>query len=411
MISRADCLAHDEKDALKHLRARYVVPPDVIYLDGNSLGLMPKAVPARIEKTLQVEWARDLITSWNVHGWFHLPRVMGNKIARLVGGGDGNVIVADTISINLFKLLTSALPLLPKRRVILTDNGNFPSDLYVAQGLNRFLDNRYEFRVVDPDAVADAISDDVAVVMLTEVDYRTARCQDMAEITRLAHAKGCLTIWDLSHSAGAIPVDLLGAQADFAVGCTYKYLNGGPGAPAFLFVHPRHQENAVPALVGWWGHASPFVFSADYVPAEGVIRQQCGTQGILSMQALDAALDQWADIDMHQLQAKSHSLCSTFMALVEEGCSRHGLVLAGPRTMALRGSHVSFHCPEGYAVMQALIARGVIGDFRAPDMIRFGFAPCYNTHAEVFDAAQHLADIMQTGSWNRPAFLARKAVT
>jgi kynureninase len=411
MITRQDCLDRDNNDPLRHLRDRYDCPPDLIYLDGNSLGLLPKAAVARVQKAVTDEWGRDLITSWNKNGWFHLPRVTGNKIARLIGAGDNNVIVADTISVNMFKLLTSALALRRDRKVILSDTGNFPSDLYVAQGINTFLADGHTLKTVAPEDIASAITADVAVVMLTEVDYRTSRRHDMSAITKLAHAKGALVIWDLAHSAGATPVAVLAANADFAVGCTYKYLNGGPGAPAFLFVHPRLQNVARSALVGWWGHAEPFAFSPDFVPADGIIRQQCGTQPILNLQALDAALDQWADVDMHDMKRKSDQLCEVFITLVESTCAAHGVKLAGPRNMADRGAHVSFHCPEGYAVMQALIARKVIGDFRSPDLIRFGFSASYNTFTEIFDAATHLADIMQNSGWSKPEFLARKAVT
>lgn len=411
MISRADCEVLDRKDPFRAHRERFHIPEGIIYLDGNSLGLMPKSAPARVADAVSRQWGEDLITSWNKNGWFHLPRLIGDKISRLIGGGAGNVIVADTISVNLFKVLTGALALKRERKVILSDSGNFPSDLYVAQGLNRFLADGRELKVVAPEEVAEAITEGIAVAMITEVDYRTARRHDMRAITKLAHDKGCLVIWDLAHSAGAVPVDLIGADADFAIGCTYKYLNGGPGAQAFVWVHPKHQASAEPALVGWWGHARPFAFDLAWEPAPGLVRQQCGTQAILSMVALDAAMDEWADVDLQALQQKSQGLCKLFIDLVETNCGKHGLKLAGPRDMAQRGSHVSFHCPEGYAVMQALIARSVIGDFRAPDIIRFGFAPLYNSQVEVFDAAAALAEILDARSWDKPEFLAKKAVT
>jgi kynureninase len=411
VTTRDDCQALDRADLLLPLRDRFIIPPGVIYLDGNSLGLCPKAVQARVQKAVTEEWARDLITSWNKHGWFELPQVAGNKLARLIGAAADSVVVADTISINLFKVLTAALGMRRERKVILSDNGNFPSDLYVAQGLSAFLHGQYEVRVVAPEDVAAAITPEVAVVMITEVDYRTARKHDMAAITAQAHANGALIIWDLAHSAGAFPVNLMGANADFAIGCTYKYINGGPGSQAFIFVHPRNQALAMPALVGWWGHSQPFAFALDYDAAPDMRRMQSGTQAIVSLAALDAALDCWADVDMEVLKEKSQSLCQLFILLVEEQCGAFGLALAGPRDMAQRGSHVSFHHPHGYAVMQALIARGVIGDFRAPDMVRFGFAALYNSHTEVFDAASILADILRRDAWNRPEFLQRKAVT
>jgi kynureninase len=372
---------------------------------------MPHGVQARVAHAMDVEWSQDLITSWNKHQWFTMPRGIGDRISRLIGGGEGNCIAADTISVNMFKVLTAALALRRARKIILSDSGNFPSDLYVAQGLNRFLRDGHELKVVAPEDVAAAITEDVAVVMITEVDYRTCRRHDMKALTALAHAKGCLIIWDLAHSAGAVPVDLLGADADFAIGCTYKYINGGPGSAAFVWVNPRLQATAQSALVGWWGHANPFAFDLEWKPADGLISMQCGTQGILSLVALDAAMMVWDEVDMQALHVKAKSLCSLFIALVDERCGKHGLKLAGPRDMDQRGSHVSFHCPEGYAVMQALIARKVIGDFRAPDLIRFGFAPLYNTHEEVFDAAAVLAEILDKRLWDRPEYLAKKAVT
>ncbi len=411
MISREHCLALDARDPLRGLREEFLAPEGMIYLDGNSLGLMPKSVPARIARTAQVEWGQDLITSWNKHGWFHLPRVTGNKIAQLIGAAADSVIVADTISVDVFKVLSAALALRRGRKIILSDSGNFPSDLYVAQGLTTFLTDGHELRIVAAEELSSAITEDVAVVMATEVDYRTSRRHDMAAITAQAHSKGALTIWDLAHSAGAFAVNIDAAKADFAVGCTYKYLNGGPGAPAFVYVHPRLQNEALPALVGWWGHAAPFAFATEYVPADGIIRQQCGTQSILALAALDEALDIWAGIDMVAYDAKAKSLCSTFIAAVEQDSNRHGLQLAGPRNMAERGSHVSFHHSEGYAVMQAMIARKVIGDFRAPDIVRFGFSALYNTHAEAFDAAQALLDVLKARDWDRAEFRAKKAVT
>jgi kynureninase len=320
-------------------------------------------------------------------------------------------VVGDTISVNLFKVLTAALKLQPGRNVILSDTGNFPSDLYVAQGLQQFLGDTVILRSAEPDAVEAGIANDVAVLMLTDVDYRTSRRHDMARLTKLAHDKGCLVIWDLSHSAGALPVDLLGCNADFAVGCTYKYLNGGPGAPGFVFVHPKHQAVAEPALVGWWGHAQPFAFDTQWTPAPGIARFQCGTQAILSMVALDAAMAIWDTVDLAEIHAKSQSLNQLFVSLVEDRCGDHDLRLAGPRNFNERGSHVSFGHPQAYAAMQALIANGVIGDFRAPDMMRFGFAPLYNTHVDVFDAVAMLSRILDERLWDKPEYQARKSVT
>ena len=410
-ITRAECEALDRSDVLAGKRTAFHLPTGVIYLDGNSLGVLPRNVPARVKAAMEQEWGETLIRSWNEHGWFDLPQKIGNRLARFIGAEPGSVVVGDSISVNLFKILTSALGQRRKRKVILSDSGNFPSDLYVAQGLTQFMADGHEVRVVAPEDVAASITSDVAVVMITEVDYRTARRHDMKAITKLAHDAGALMIWDLAHSAGAVPVDLKGCGADFAVGCTYKYLNGGPGAPAFLYVRPELQNVIQPALVGWWGHAKPFAFDLDFVPAPGIIRQQCGTQPILSMTALDAALDVWEGVDLMDLYAKSKTLCQLLVTLVEERNSRHGLKLSGLRDMDKRGSHVSFHCPEGYAVMQALIAQGVIGDFRMPDVIRFGITPLYTSFADIWDAAEILTRILEEKLWNRPEFLAKKAVT
>ncbi len=410
-MKRSHCEALDRADPLRARRERFSIPEKLIYLDGNSLGALPKSVPQRVSDTISRQWGETLIRSWNEHGWFDLPRKVGDRIAKLIGAPDGSVVAGDTISINLFKLLGAAVKLRPHRKVILTDSGNFPSDLYVAQGLRDFLDANLELRIVEPEEAMTAIDERVAVVMLTEVDYRSARLHDMAAITAAAHAAGALTIWDLAHSAGALPVDLAGTDADFALGCTYKYLNGGPGAPAFLYVRPDLQNKIAPPLAGWWGHEAPFAFDLDYRPAPGILRNQCGTQPILAMAALDAALDVWDDVDMREVRVKSMALCKLFIDLVEARCGRHGVRLAGSRNMAERGSHVSLHCPEGYAAMQALIAHGVIGDFRAPDLIRFAFTPLYIGYSEVWDAVDILARILDERLWDAPQFRVRKAVT
>ena len=410
-MQRRDCEELDRADPLAAKRTAFHIPAGLIYLDGNSLGMLPKHVPQRLLDVAQHQWGETLIKSWNEHGWFHLAQKVGDRIARLIGAPMGSVVAGDTISVNLFKLLGAAAKLNPSRRVILSDSGNFPSDLYVAQGFRDLMDDGYELKVVVPEKVMGAIDESVAFTLLTEVDYRSARMHDMKQVTARAHSVGALTIWDLAHSAGAIPVDLTGASADFALGCTYKYLNGGPGAPAFLYVRPDLQDKVQPPLAGWWGHAAPFSFDLDYRPAAGIIRNQCGTQPILSLAALDAAMDVWDDVDMDMLRDKAIALCGTFVDLVEERCGKHGVTLEGPRDMTQRGSHVSLHHPQGYAVMQALIASDVIGDFRAPDMMRFGFTPLYTSFVDVWDAVDILARILDQEEWNQPQFLAKKAVT
>jgi kynureninase len=410
-VTRQHCAALDAADPLGAWREKFLLPPGIIYLDGNSLGVLPRGVEQRVARAVTLEWGQTLIRSWNEHGWFEMPLKIGNKLAKLMGAEPNSVVVADTISVNVFKLLTCALGHARARRVVLSDSGNFPSDLYVAQRLTEFLGQGYELRIVAPEDIAHSITPDVAVVMVTDVDYRTARRHDMKAVTARAHEAGALIMWDLSHSAGALPVDLAGAGADFAVGCTYKYLNGGPGAPAFLYVRPGLQDKVQPALVGWWGHARPFAFDVTFDPAPGIARQQCGTQAILSLAALDTALDVWEGVSLQLLHQKAKALCSLFIDEVEAACARFGVKLAGPRNMEERGSHVSFHCPEGYAVMQALIAGGVIGDFRAPDIIRFGFTPLYTSFVDAFDAAVKIHEVLREATWNKPEFLAKKAVT
>ncbi|MBU0584960.1 MAG: kynureninase [Alphaproteobacteria bacterium] len=390
-------------------RALFHTPEGVIYLDGNSLGPLPLAAKARVADMIEKEWGEHLIRGWNVAGWMHQPRRIGDRIGRLIGAAEGTVVMGDTLSIKVYQALASALDLNPARRVVLSDSGNFPSDLYMAQGLLQSFGRGLELKVVEPEAVEAAIDDSVAVLMLTEVDYRTGRLHDMKALTKKAHAHGALTVWDLAHSAGALPVDLAGADADFAVGCTYKYLNGGPGAPAFIYVAPRHAETARPALSGWMGHAAPFAFDLDYRAGQGIERMRVGTPPVIALAALDAALDAWDGVSMDDVRAASTALCDLFIAEVEARCPE--LVLATTRDGFARGSQVSFRHPEGYAIMQALIARGVIGDFRAPDNIRFGLTPLYIGEAEVRGAVEILGDIMANRLWDRPEYRRRAAVT
>ncbi|MDM7458536.1 MAG: kynureninase [Paracoccus sp. (in: a-proteobacteria)] len=388
-------------------RDAFHLPDGVVYLDGNSLGPMPKAATHRVARMMSEEWSEMLITGWNRAGWMDQPRRVGDRIARLIGAGPGQVVMGDTLSVKVFQAVSAARALRPDRRVILSDSGNFPSDLYVAEGLARAVGA--ELRVVAPEEVEAAITPDLAVLMLTEVDYRTGRRHDMAALTAQAHQAGVLTVWDLAHSAGAVDVDLLGADADFAVGCTYKYLNGGPGAPAFIWTHPRHEHEAQPILQGWLGHAAPFAFDLDYRPAPGIQRMRVGTPPVIALAALEAAMDVWDHVDMTDLRAASIALTERFIAAVEAECPE--LVLNSPRDPARRGSQVGFRHPQGYAVMQALIAAGVIGDFRAPDVLRFGFAPLYNSPEDVDHAVAVLARILHEGTWDRPEYHRKSAVT
>jgi len=390
-------------------RALFHLPEGIVYLDGNSLGPLPVAAKARVAEAVAAEWGEMLITGWNRAGWMDLPRRVGDRIGRLIGADPGTVVMGDTLSIKVYQALASALELVPQRRVILSDTGNFPSDLYMADGLVRTLGQGYALKTVAPEDVETAIDASVAVVMLTEVDYRTGRRHDMARLTAKAHAVGAVTVWDLAHSAGALPVDLAGCGADFAVGCSYKYLNSGPGGPAFIHVAPRHADAVRPALSGWLGHAAPFAFDLDYRPGAGIERMRVGTPPILQLAALDAAMDVWEIADIRDVRARSIELSEAFIARVEAACPM--LALASPRDPAARGSQVSFRHPEGYAIMQALIAEGVIGDFRAPDILRFGFTPLYIGLAEVETAADTLARIMATEAWNRADYKRRARVT
>ncbi|ADD28872.1 kynureninase [Meiothermus ruber] len=409
-MTLAELQALDRTDPLAPKRAEFLLPEGVIYLDGNSLGALPKRVVARMEQVVQAEWGQSLIKSWNLHGWIDLPQRVGARIARLIGAEPDEVIAADSTSVNLFKVLLAALELRPGRRVIVSDIDNFPTDLYIAQGIAE-LRGGYELRFVKKDQLEEALDEQTAVLMLTEVDYRTGYLYDMARLTRLAQQKGALTIWDLAHSAGALPVQLNRHGVDFAVGCGYKYLNGGPGAPAFLFVARRHQEATRPFLTGWMGHQAPFAFVPEYLPALDIRRLTVGTPGVLSMSALEAALEVFEGVEMEQVRQKSLQLTDLFIELMEPLAARYGFQLATPREHHRRGSQVAYRHPEGYAIMQALISQGVVGDFRAPDILRFGFTPLYLRYEDVYHAVQRLEQVMQSGLWQEARFQERAKVT
>ena len=438
-ITLADCQARDAADPLRELRNLYDLPAGTVYLDGNSLGVMPRTAPARVAEAVTAEWGRDLIQSWNKAGWFALPQKVGDKIARLIGAAPGEVVATDSTSVNLFKVLSAALNIAaldaPGRKVVLSERSNFPTDLYIAEALCQ--QRGYTLRLMDNDGsqpqVLAEMAPDVAVLMLTHVNYRTGAMHDMAAVTAAAHAAGALTVWDLAHSAGAVPVDLNGAQADFAVGCGYKYLNGGPGAPAFVWANARHADRPdlpfLQPLAGWWGHAAPFEFTPDYRPAAGIARYQCGTQPILSLTALECGVDTLLAAEplggMSALRAKSLALTDLFIELVEAHCAGHGLALVTPREHAQRGSQVCLSRTVGsgasvgagaYAIVQALIARGVVGDFRAgdahhPDILRFGFTPLYLGFEDVWHSAQHLKAVLESGEWKDARYSHKHAVT
>ena len=420
----SDCQVLDQQDPLRSLRDLFQLPEGVIYLDGNSLGVLPKATPSRVAQAVAQEWGNDLIKSWNTAGWFQMPLKVGNKIARLIGAKDDEVVAADSTSINLFKVLSAALSIAkadhPEKNIILSERTNFPTDLYIAEALCK--ERGYQLKLVETEELLTALQTDVAVLMLTHVNYRTGAMLNMKDMTAAAHAVGALAIWDLAHSAGAVPVDLNGARADFAVGCGYKYLNGGPGAPAFVWVTPKHTDRFWQPLTGWWGHAAPFEFTPDYQPATGITRYQCGTQPILSLTALDTGLNVFLEAEklggMTALRHKSLALTSLFMQLVKTQLAGYGFGIATPEQEELRGSQVSLTRIEGaYAIVQALIARGVIGDFRAgdgkqhPDILRFGLTPLYLGYADVWQAVRHLKEVMDSQEWQQARFSQKQAVT
>ena len=405
-LTRDEAAALDRADELAPFRERFVLPDGIIYLDGNSLGALPRATPERIEQVLQREWGQSLIRSWTDHGWIDLQIRVGDKIGRLIGAQLGTTVVADSTSVNLFKLLAAALDQRPGRRVILTEEGNFPTDLYMAQGLTTLLRRGHELRAATD--VAAALDDTVAVLMLTHVNYRSGAMHDTAALTSAAHDAGALVLWDLSHSVGAVPLQLVADHVDFAVGCGYKYLNGGPGAPAFLYISPHLQDGMRLPLTGWLGHAEPFAFESTYRPAEGIARAVVGTPPILSLAALEVGVDIALDVPMPVLRTKSLRLADLFIELMQP---LEGFTLLTPRDHTVRGSQVAFAHPDGYAIMQALIERGVIGDFRAPDVLRFGLAPLYLRYTDIYDAVGILRDTMRTEAWRTDRFQTKRAVT
>jgi kynureninase len=419
MQSLSDAQALDAADPLAPLRAQFDIPPDLIYFDGNSLGVLPKATSARVQQVLQQEWGAGLIGSWNNAGWMDLPQRIGDKIARLVGAGAGELVVADSTSVNLYKVLSAALNIqradAPARKRIVSERSNFPTDLYIAEALAA--ERGAELVLADsPEQIHALLDQRVAVLMLTHVNYSTGWMHDMAALTHAAHQAGALALWDLAHSAGAAPVDLGGSAADFAVGCGYKYLNGGPGAPAFVWVAPRHAERFWQPLAGWMGHAAPFEFTPGYRPAPGIRRYLCGTPALLSLAALECGVDTVLAAEAHggmaALRAKSLALTRAFAEGVEARCGGHDLTLISPRDDIQRGSQVCFaHPTHGYAMVQALIARGVVGDFRAPTILRFGFTPLYTRFVDVWDAVEHLRRVLVNEEWREARFNQKAAVT
>ncbi|MGV1838075.1 kynureninase [Rhizobium rhizogenes] len=404
--------AMDEADPLRFFRSRFALPHGVIYLDGNSLGAASHDVFTELKQAMMEEWGNGLIRSWNSAGWFQLPLELGDRIGRLIGAASGQTVVADSTSINIYKALHAALAMRPDRSVIVAEGDSFPTDLYMAEGVTSTRPGtalRLEGR--DADDIENLIDNQTAAVLVNHVNYKTGALRDMAALTRRIHEAGALVIWDLCHSAGALPVGLDGANADFAVGCTYKYLNGGPGAPAFIYAAHRHHASIVQPLSGWWSHARPFAFEQGFAEGDGIKRFLCGTPPVLSLRALKGALGIWDEVDLNMLRQKSIALSDLFIRLVEAKCGQYGVVLDTTRDSEQRGSQVSFTHDNGYEVMQALIERGVIGDFRAPSTLRFGFTPLYVSYRDVWQAAGVLEDILSSGSWQEARFAVRSAVT
>jgi kynureninase len=408
--SRADCERLDREDPIRAFRDRFRLPEGLIYLDGNSLGALPKAAAKRVAQVVDVEWGEHLVDGWLKDNWMGLSETLGDKIAKLIGAEDGEVIVVDTTSINVHKVLAAAMLMRPERRTLLTDKGNFPTDVYMAQGLAEFLERQHRVKVVGEDELIEAIDEDTAVVFLTQINYRTGRLYDMARITAAAHAKGALAIWDVAHTAGCIPIELNKVGADFAVGCGYKYLNGGPGAPAFVFAPKRHHDKVRQPLTGWLGHANPFEFGLSYKPAKGIVQWRASSPPILGIVAMEAGIDDLIEFGMDKVRAKSLALTGLFMGLIETRLSQHGFGFATPRDEQ-RGSQVALRHKNGWPIMQALKARKVIGDFREPDIVRFGFAAPYVRFVDVWDAVEHLFQVMASGEWKKPEFKAKKWVT
>jgi kynureninase len=401
----------DINDPMKEYRDYFDIPENLQYLDGNSLGVVSRGVAQRVESVIQHQWKKDLIGSWNKHQWIDAPERIGNRIAPIIGAAKDTVTVSDTLSLNVVKALSAALNMRPERTVILSDTGNFPSDLHMMQGLIRTLGKPYVLKLVKPEDIETSIDETIATVVLTHVDYRSGRIHDMPSITQKTHQAGAISVWDLAHSAGALPLDLGALCVDFAIGCTYKYLNGGPGSPGFIYVRPDLINEIWPLLSGWLGHDKPFSFDLDYIPATGIRRMRVGTPPVIAMAALDAALDVWDNVDMRQVRKKSVELSELFIAEVEAKCGNYDIELLSPRESTMRGSHVSFRAQQGYAILRALAAENVVSDFRAPNVMRFGFTPLYTRFSDVVIAVEKLYGILRERRWDRQEYKQVSGVT
>lgn len=417
MINRQQCLAWDQEDPLKHIKHDFALPEGVIYLDGNSLGAQPKSALGLAEHVVTQEWGKDLINSWNTADWWGLPTRLGDKVAKLIGADANETVITDSTTLNLFKVLSAALNIqaeqFPDRKVIVAEKDVFPTDIYIIEGLINQINQGYRLELIEDndDLYRILDSETVAVVLLSHVNYRTGYFYDMAAINSKIHAKSALVIWDLCHSVGAVPVQLKQTDSDFAIGCTYKYLNGGPGSPALLWVNPKHQNRFWQPLSGWWGHQQPFAMAQHYQPSAGIRRFLCGTQPILSMRLIECGVDIFLATDMQKLREKSLKLTDLFIALMQQECAEFGFTLITPEQHQYRGSHVSFRHEQGYAIIQALIARGVIGDYREPEVLRFGVTPLYLGFEDIWNAVQQLKAVMMLSEWNNEKYQTRGQVT
>ena len=403
-ITRKDLEELDNRDPLNQFRSEFKIPEGILYFDGNSLGALPNATADRVNEVILEEWGSKLITSWNSSGWYSLSETIGNKIAKLIGADDGEVVCVDGTGLNINKVHAVALKMRADRKVIVMEGSSFPTDTYITQGLIDQLEQNHEIRFVEKDGILDAITEDVALVSLTQVHYKTGHLLDMENITRKAHEVGALGVWDLSHSAGVLPIELNQFNVDFAVGCTYKFLNGGPGAPGYLFVAKRHQGKQIQPLTGWWSHAEQFAFEQKYRPKNDIGQFLSGTQPIIALAAAEVGIDMVLRADMASIRRKSLALGDIFICLIKEYLHGYGLSLVTPANDALRGSQISLRSKDGFAIMQTLKEVGVIGDFRSPDNMRFGFAPLYTRYTDLWDAVKKLKAIMENDTWKNERF-------
>lgn len=410
-ITKYHCQQLDREDSLATLRKEFFLPKGKINMDGNSLGSLPKATQKHLQKVVQEEWGKGMIASWSQAGWFEAPLRIGGKIAPLIGAKPTEVLVTDTTSINIYKALCAALSLNSERAIMLSEAGNFPTDLYMMQGITAFSKGQLQTKIVEPAAILEALNEEVAVLLLTHVHYKTAAIKDMKNITQKAHDKGVLVVWDLSHSVGSIELALNDCQVDFAVGCGYKFLNGGPGAPAFIYVAERHQQKALPILSGWMGHQDPFAFTDDYTPSSDIAKFRCGTPGILGMAALECGIDLFAQTSITELRQKAIRLSRLFINLMQQECSDYGFELASPKEDNLRAGHVAYRHSEGHGIYQAIKKKGIVSDFRTPDILRFGITPMYLSYQDIFEVVQSIKKVMETKAWDKPEYKTRAAIT